>query len=381
MPPAPITGPRTLKASRVVSLASGSSLGTVGGTITLEANQPTPATNGNFIGVDIDGGTVSTGAGAITLTGRGGDAGDENIGVQVRDGVVSSTGVGAAAITINGRGGDSTGVRNWGFVVRGANAAVQSATGNIDITGEGGAVGSSGDNEGVYLLNGGEIRSTGSGGGAATITIEGTGGDGGSNNPGINIFDFSSGNPTGITSTDGAIDLTGIGGGTGPSSSGIRMEGLDAFIRSTAAASISLDGTGSPAGIGIGVEILDGSTVDSQGTGAIAITGTGSADSYAVYVAGPVSAASGKILIDGVHDSGGLGADVRVADTSRRPRAATSRSARIAMPCAETAHADISSHGTERREHHDHGRRQRWAAETTTGRSNWRAISRRAPAR
>ncbi|HPM81905.1 MAG TPA: kelch repeat-containing protein, partial [Candidatus Anammoximicrobium sp.] len=82
------SGTATLKASRNVALASGSSVEVVDGNLTVEANQQATPTVGNFVGVDVDGGLLqSTGTGIVTIKGRGGnDSGGDQYGVYVRGG-------------------------------------------------------------------------------------------------------------------------------------------------------------------------------------------------------------------------------------------------------------------------------------------------------
>lgn len=58
-------------------------------------------------------------------------------------------------------------------------------TGNIDITGRGGNVGS--DNYGIFLEGGSYIESTATGADAGTITLNGTGGDGTDANYGVRL--------------------------------------------------------------------------------------------------------------------------------------------------------------------------------------------------
>ncbi len=81
-------GTATVKASRNVAFASGSSLVTANGNLVVEANQQTTATSGNFIGVNVDNGLIrSTGTGLVTVLGRGGnDAAGSQGGVVVQSG-------------------------------------------------------------------------------------------------------------------------------------------------------------------------------------------------------------------------------------------------------------------------------------------------------
>jgi hypothetical protein len=63
-------GAATLKASRNISLAAGSSVQTVSGNIVVEANQQTTPATGSFVGVNLDGGTIqATGVGVVAVRG------------------------------------------------------------------------------------------------------------------------------------------------------------------------------------------------------------------------------------------------------------------------------------------------------------------------
>ncbi|WP_372770866.1 hypothetical protein, partial [Pseudoalteromonas sp.] len=96
----------------------------------------------------------------------------------------------AATITING-----TGERD-GVLIRNDDAQISSVKGDIRILGIG-------DN-GVGVVDGAVVSSTGKGADAATITIDGAGGTG-SHADGVVIF----GNRTRVMSTDGDIKIIG----------------------------------------------------------------------------------------------------------------------------------------------------------------------------
>jgi autotransporter-associated beta strand protein len=151
----------------------------------------------SLTGVDqliLIGGNLTTNGGSVTLGSLGGSG---NIGMQIASGKTISTGTGA--VSLNGRGlGSGQGLIDSG--------AIQTTSGNITITGTGGATGI-----GVYLGfgdNGGSVQTT-----SGNITITGIGGD--SSGRGIRV------DPTvGITSATGTITLEGgSGSGTGISMS------------------------------------------------------------------------------------------------------------------------------------------------------------------
>ncbi len=118
------TGAVSMTALRNIALGSGSSITTADGDITLDANQQTQATDGNFVGIDVDGGTIEvTGSGTVTLRGRGGDdAGGNQYGVHVRNGGQVIGGDSGDGVVIIGTGGDGTGNANHGVQLSGSGA-------------------------------------------------------------------------------------------------------------------------------------------------------------------------------------------------------------------------------------------------------------------
>src|SRR5262249_15508500 len=125
--------------SRYIVVNTGASVSTTSGDVTLQANQQTTPTTGQFIGIGINVlGSITSDSGSILLAGRGGSGTNNNFGVSVA----------------------------------GAGARVSSADGAIHITGTGAGTGE--NNFGVELFNGGQVSSTGAG----AVTIEGTGGSG-----------------------------------------------------------------------------------------------------------------------------------------------------------------------------------------------------------
>ena len=165
------TGTITVKVSKNIDLASGSSFETVNGGITLEANQQATATSGNFKGILNRGTLLSSGSGAITVAGLGGDAGGSNFGVAigvegVGPGYVTSTGGGT--VTIFGQGGSGSDGDNDGLALFDAptNSSI-SSNGNITLTGVAGVAGSVNPSEALNLTPGPTVTATGS----ATITL------------------------------------------------------------------------------------------------------------------------------------------------------------------------------------------------------------------
>jgi nitrous oxidase accessory protein NosD len=155
------TGSIVVKVSQGVSLAAGSSLETVNGSLTVEANQQTTATTGKFDGVLISGGWIqATGTGAVTVKGRGGnDTGGVQNGVRVQGGGWISGGT-TNALAVQGTGGASSGIANYGVLVTGLGSKLASTGGAVQVTGlEGGSASSLG----IVVQTSGAITTTGSG--------------------------------------------------------------------------------------------------------------------------------------------------------------------------------------------------------------------------
>ncbi len=334
------TGTATVKASKNVLLASGSKLQVANGVLTVEANQQGSPSAGNFRGIFLNGGALTTtGTGNISLKGKGGTDGAtaSHHGITINPGAtVSSTSAaaGAGTITLAGTGGTGTASNRGVEVFLGT---VTSVSGDILITATGGTGGA--NNYGVSIINGGIVSSTG----AAKITFNGTGGSGTSSSNGSRI----SGEDTKVTSTGGDISVTGFGGsGTGSSHHGVSIA-FGSLVSATNGAKIIVNGTagsgstgntgivianqgpvnlvptkitsnsgdiqfvgqGGSGGIGnIGWNIDTTATVVATGSANISITGTGgtgTSDNYGVgfeaanSIGTGVSAVNGNITITG----------------------------------------------------------------------------------
>lgn len=308
-----VDGAIDLTASRNIVLETGSSLATVDGGVTLLANDG-GSTPGNFLGISLDNAAVSTsGEGAISLTGTGGDSVASNNGVDLQNGaqiLSTGTGAGAGTITITGTGG-TTGTFNKGVFMEDSNTLVSSIDGAIEINGFGGMVAASGGGEiGVQIRNDAKVESTGTGAHAATITINGTGGTTNGPNYGISIAAAT------VTSIDGNISLTGDGGTGTTNQTGVSIAS-SGIVESTgtgaSAATITIVGTG---GTGTtdahGVEVTGSGAKVTSADGDIDITGTGGgsgSDNYGVLLtsSGQIEATgAGSISIsgDGINDEG-----------------------------------------------------------------------------
>lgn len=136
------SGAATLKASRSILLSNGSSLSTVNGNIQLEANQQLTPTTGFFDGISItaNASMTASGAGTVTLRGKGGD---DSTGLQ--DGIIVAGGtISGATTTLVGVGGGSAGNSNHGVLMTGSNT-ITSTGGGVSITGTAGGGGAFGN--------------------------------------------------------------------------------------------------------------------------------------------------------------------------------------------------------------------------------------------
>ncbi|TAE81167.1 MAG: filamentous hemagglutinin N-terminal domain-containing protein [Oscillatoriales cyanobacterium] len=226
----------------------------------------TSGTSLNSDGIILRGPTILSANGEIVLTGNGSGSGN---GILIlSNAVVESTGTGKVGLT--GTGGNGINGSNRGISVE-SKSIVRSLNGDISLVGKGGSSGSS--NYGIAIDNAALVQSTGIG----SITFSGTGGAGIDNNSGILI------NAAKVLSNNGNISFTGTGGGTGSNNFGIRMENLPSsevpllngsLVESTGSGTITFNGTagaGTDSNSGIS---LSNSNVRSA-SGNIAMTGTG----------------------------------------------------------------------------------------------------------
>lgn len=278
------TGTATIKVSQSVIVSNASQISVVNGNLTVEANQQATPTAGNFRGVSLLGGTLTTsGSGNILVKGKGGSGAFSGLrGVFSTSGAITSTSgaVGAGTITIVGTGGAGIGT-NRGVEIFNTTNAVTSIRGDISITGQGGA-GTTTNNVGVIITGPAGIRSFG----AAKITINGTGGTGTSIATGVRLLNFG----TEVTSAGGDISIIGNGGisATGSGNHGATV-GFGAIISATNGAKITFNGTAGggtfgSAGVIISLPDQTVTTAFSQiisDSGDISITGDGGTGSGA----------------------------------------------------------------------------------------------------
>ncbi|QDV69117.1 Calx-beta domain protein [Rosistilla carotiformis] len=228
-------GAVNITTSGPIVLNSGSSVTTVNGGITLDANSA-GAQMARFIGLDANNTLIqTTGTGNIQLLGHGAatDSGTSDLyGVDLRGGTrVRSTATGSSAgmIAITGVGGNAA-ANNFGVRILGSTTEVSSVDGDILINGTGGN-GSSLNNHGI-LASGGRIESTGAGENAASIVITGIGGRGPTGDDGVRIDGFQ------VSSVAGEITITGTGNGEAPD---FRASGASIIGGGTATGAITIN--------------------------------------------------------------------------------------------------------------------------------------------
>ena len=147
---------------------------------------------------------VNAGSGNVWLAGRSNETGaDYGVGARMSGATITG-----GNVVVKGIGSANSGssANNWGTSFEGSTLT---ASGQVDITGQGGSGSSTGGlGHGVYLSGSALGTTTGA------LNITGTGGTGtGTQNYGIVV----SGNST-ISATSGPVTLIGTGGGTGASS-------------------------------------------------------------------------------------------------------------------------------------------------------------------
>ncbi|MEO2019247.1 MAG: SUMF1/EgtB/PvdO family nonheme iron enzyme [Fuerstiella sp.] len=197
------TGDVSLTTTRDIIMASGSSITTADGDITLNANRQASQSLGPFRGILMEDSLVhATGSGNIIMNGRGAVGGISRCGISViRSTVQTNTG----SIKLNGIGSTNSGVQNNGVQVHGDAVVESTGGGSIDITGAAGTAG-----YGVRVLFNGVVRTTDTG----AITLTGTGGAGtGPFNHGVAIDVGTTGNGAAVTNNgSGTITINATAG-------------------------------------------------------------------------------------------------------------------------------------------------------------------------
>jgi filamentous hemagglutinin family protein len=266
------------------------------GNINLTGTHIGVGTSGFNQGLKLTGAVVeSTGSGNIVLNGTGGAGVQDNYGIFISGGgkAISTSASGGGSITLNGISGAGTGGSNYGAYLIGAGSRINSASGNISLSGNSLAVGTGFSNRGVVVDNGAEIISSGPG----SISVTGTGaGTSGGSSYGVIV----QGTGTLVNSQGtGSLGITGTANGTGSAENGIQIA-AGALIQ-TNAGNITISGVSNAtgaAGFSRGLYLVSNADIVSVGAGNINISGTG-ADStgtsnYGIYVDGNGSSISSQ---------------------------------------------------------------------------------------
>lgn len=316
----------TLKASRSINF-SPNSIVSSGYNLIIEANQQAIPTSGNFVGINLNASNariertdISNASGFVSIKGRGGNIGFDNIGIYVTSGSSILGGPSNVSMSVVGEGGTSSSLGSYGVWVDGSNSRISSLGGAVSVTGTGGGSGTVENNSGIRISNGGLV----SAGGTGSVNLNGTGGTNSTGN--FNYGIIVNGANSRVTSSGGNVAVTGLGGGSGSSGGNVGVLVDDAGqISAGGSGPVVVSGTGgSTTGIGnSGVMVeFTGSTITSSG-GNVTVTGLGggsgsSGGNVGVLVKndGEISAGgSGNLIVTGTGgnttatDNHGIGLD------------------------------------------------------------------------
>lgn len=301
-------GSPLFKMGRWMIVNAGARIEVVNGNLVIEANQQTPTTIGNFIGLINIGTLRTTGEGDIFVKGTGGkNASGNYAGIYMyANGLIQSTGTvtGKGRIFIDGKMEDGFSPYGSGIYLT-DNATISSAGGAIEVTGITGNSTSSSTN-GITLYGNSAIIGTGS----ASISVHSNTGNALN---GINYsFDMRSAGGR-ITTVDGDINIT-ASAGTGSASSGILSNvGLfmnnGSFIETTGNGNINIAATTAKvfdAGSGGQAVRLDAPSVIRSANGNISIVAnnlndeSGTSFNHGISLRGNISSSgSGNIMLEG----------------------------------------------------------------------------------
>lgn len=257
-----------------ISMATGTAINSNGGNITLGggANPLLTAALGvatNAEGVLLNGATLSSGTGNISIIGQGvGDGGTFRHGVSIING--SKVQASGGTVAISGTGGiNALGDRNYGVYLDGAGSLVSSTVGTISVNGTGGTGTSQTNAVGVVVgeaLGAATIRGTG----GAIVNVNGTGGTTtGINSRGV-IVALAGSN---ISVQNGAMNINGISGSNAAGNMGVQLWGGGSVL-STGSGAINITGTAQTGGASLGAGSTGVSTIGgATATGNISIIG------------------------------------------------------------------------------------------------------------
>jgi hypothetical protein len=252
----------SLTAARNITLNSGSSITSTSGNISLIANSAGTAT-GNFAGVSFNNATVQSTTGAIVLSGKGGNTGDEQMGILIRsnsriESLATGTAPSTSLITLTGTGGNGNN-GNYGIGIQ-SGSQILSQSGGVTLqgTGNGSSLGI-----GIDILGGSSLNTQ-----SGNINLTGTGGSSaGGSNIGVVLT-------APISTVDGAINIIGTGNGTGASNYGIYFNDSASQVISTGTGTIALRGVGAGSGNtdNDGINMANNSLIQGN-NGSVTVTG------------------------------------------------------------------------------------------------------------
>ena len=275
-----------------VYIAGGSVTSTGNGTVTVQGTggiSPGGGDDGVYVaGSGSYSAVITSGGGNVLVAGTGGgsSSGGGDYGVGIGGGGEITAG-GQGSVTVQGTGGFGGGSDHGVYLTASTSgsAVITSGGGKVMVTGLGGGLGESGQDDGVFLDAGGQITA----GGAGSVTIQGTGG------PATGDFSFGlfmqgtdSASAT-ITSSGGDVQVTGFSGNNGNISGpghGVWLR-TDSQISAGGMGNVSVTGTGGalPGGAGNGVYLngdsLGSALITSHG-GNVNVTGS-SGNGHFVY--------------------------------------------------------------------------------------------------
>ncbi|CCB89971.1 filamentous hemagglutinin N-terminal domain-containing protein [Simkania negevensis] len=244
-------------------------------------------------GVLVDGaatGTIAATSGAVSITGTNNSVGgSSNAGIDLTSGAMLTTTGGN--VTFSGNGG--TGNNGYGVIVQSGSQVNLGGSGIASITGTSGS--GSGNNYGVYLTGANSKVMTNSG----SLTVSGTSnsGAGGAHNVGAFIENGGT-----LASTSGVVSIIGVGGNGTTLNHGVELITTGTV---TSPGGLVLNGTSSQGTNSRGVLLAAGITAQVAGSGNISITGVSSATagSPGVEIGGTVTTpGSGTIMIQGTNN-------------------------------------------------------------------------------
>ncbi|MCL4205954.1 MAG: hypothetical protein KJ000_26010 [Pirellulaceae bacterium] len=296
----------SITTNRNISVGTGSVITGGNGGITFSANQQAPPTEANFVGILINGATLNSGAGNLTVLGRSGvselafrygvhvtnggelTSGGGNVsvtgtslatggaamGVRV-EGASRITAGGDGTVTVVGQGGAaSTDNSNFGVLVTGTDSRITSTNGSVSVTGAAGGIGTGNANVGVGIDDAAEI----SAGGVGSVEVIGIGGNSDvttNSNGNIGVVVIGAGSV--ITSGGGSVTVTGTGGGSGAGGNRGVILSAGGIITAGGMGAVSVIGFGSTTSTGTsnnGVHLESADSAITSSGGAIFIQGT-----------------------------------------------------------------------------------------------------------